>query len=253
MKQKIIFSLFISTCIMLGCKKNEFRTSEYDIPSGKAYLKVAYFCPDTTNPLVQCYVNDNLVQTTISNNTPFPGGGLNTGGGSANGYLAVDPSKGAATIKFSTINPGTSLPNKELFSFTLPVVANTQQVAFITDTGVNRSAFMVNVDTERPDSGFVKMRFINCIPNAGPMSFYFKNVLIADNVKYKEVLDFKAIPLATDTLKLYPTGTPTNVTPLALYSFSTIGNRKVYTTICRGFLGSGHAQAKPAISLVIVN
>lgn len=251
MKQNIFNGLFLFAVLFTACKKNEFRRDEYTQPTGNAFVKVGYFSPDTTNPGVQIYINNNRVSNTITNNTPFPGGGYNTGGSTYNGYLAVTP--GTATFRFVIPTTNTSIISKELFTLTAPVTANEQQVVYITDTGVNRTAFTVKAETSRPDSGYVKMQFVNCIPNAGPISFYYKDSLVADRVPYKGFVDFKTLPLYVTTIKIYPSDSAvTDKTLINSYSFSGISNQKVYTAIGRGFYKATNTQSAPKASLLIV-
>jgi hypothetical protein len=256
MNQKIFLSLFaLAGIAMLGCKKNEFRRDEYDTPTGKAIVKVAYFSADSVSRSAQIYINNQLVSNSINSFTPFPGGGYNTGGNTDNGYLAVDASKGTADFKFVTANPGSTIISKELFTVSAPVFPNVQQIVFITDTAANTNAFTVKAEADRPDSGFVKMQFVNCIPDSGPISFYFKDSLVADNLKYKESIDFRTLPLYVDTLKIYPTGVaPTVANRIAFYSFAGIGNQKIYSALCRGYIKAkttGDIRI-PKVSLVIV-
>jgi hypothetical protein len=256
MNHKIIsiFTLVIVT--ICGCKKNEFRRDEYDTPTGKAFLKVAYFSADSVERSAQIYINNEIVSNTIVSHTPYPGGGYNTKGLSTNGYLAVDPGKGTATFKFVTTVPGSNVVSKELFTVTSDVTANIQQVVFISDTAEKTNALTVKTQTDRPDSGFVKMQFLNIIPNSGPISFYYKDSLVAANIKYREFVDFKTLPLYSTTLKIYSADTiPTSTSvPIASYTFSGIGNQKIYTALGRGYLGvkTTDLQRVPKVSLVIV-
>lgn len=268
-----LFALLI--LIFFSCKKNEFRRDEYADATGKAQIKVVCFIPDSTSPVGQIYINGERVSKNVNLfNEPYPGGGYNTGGDSYNGYLAVDP--GNAVFKFVSATSYNSIITKELFTATATLEANVKQLVFVTDTGVKRNAFVVKSQTDRPDSGFVKMQFVNCMPNtaAVPVSFFFnvngKDSLVAHNVKYKEVVDFKTLPLyASPVLKMYPSDSvwigksvvnpekdSVKVSPTALigaaYTFSGMANRKVYTCTSRGFYKFNHTVAGPKISLVIV-
>ncbi|RXK86412.1 DUF4397 domain-containing protein [Filimonas effusa] len=256
MYSKIFSGLLAASCmLMLGCKKNEFRTNEYVTPNGKAFVKVAYFSPYFAAQQVQVYINDERVSNTITtNHTPFPGGGYNTGGNSDNGYLSVQPdSKGTANIMFATPSTGTSIIAKELFRVSVPVTTGKEQVVFICDTAANTAAFTVDVDTERPDSGYARFNFVNCIPNSGPIDFYYADSLVASNIPYKGSKAFVNLPLkAAPVLKMCQTGTTTIIG--AAYTFTNIGNQKIYSMLGRGYAGiaSTDGQRTPKVSLVIV-
>ncbi|MFL9484968.1 DUF4397 domain-containing protein [Chitinophagaceae bacterium LWZ2-11] len=256
-----------------GCKKNEFRPDEYTNGAGKAQLKVVCFSPDSTSPSAQIYINGALVSPNVNfTNEPYPGGGYNTGGSTYNGYLAVDP--GNAIFKFVQATTYNSIITKDLFSISLPVEANVKQIVYVTDTGVNRTAFNVKCQTDRPDSGSVKIQFVNCMPNTTnvPVSFVFnvngKDTLIAHRLKFKEVKDFVTLPLfASPILKIFPSDSlfvgksvsgkdsvyapPASILGTA-YTFAGMSNRKVYTCTSRGFYKSSNSVAMPKVSLVII-
>lgn len=238
MNNKLFFSSFILIiCLLAACKKNEFRRDEYVSPSGKGFVKIAYFSPDSITRSVQIYINNKLVSNTINNHTPFPGGGYNTLGSTFNGYLAVEPDKGNAYLRFVTPNTGSSIINKELFTLTAPVTVNDRQIIYITDTAANTTAITVKTETSRPDSGYVKMQFVNIIPDSGPISFYYKDSLVADRVMYKQVVDFKTLPLYTTTFKMYHSDSIPRATSMigTAYTFSSISNQKIYSVFARGY------------------
>jgi hypothetical protein len=238
---------------MLGCKKNEFRRDEFEDPTGKAFVKIGYFVADSVARSVQIYINNALVSNTLSSHTPFPGGGYNTGGASDNGYLAVDASKGTAEFRFVTPVVGSTIIASEVFKVSAPVTANKQQVVFICDTTTKATAFTVDVTTDRPDSGYAKFNFANCIPNSGPIDFYYRDSLIASNVAYKGQAGFVTLPLrVSPAVKIYPSGVDTVGKLIATYPFTSIGNQKIYTALGRGYLGKADAQRIPKVSLVIV-
>ncbi len=276
MYKRNFFGFFVlAILIFFSCKKNEFRRDEYADATGKAQIKVVCFTPDSTNPSAQIYINGERVSPNVNLvNEPFPGGGYNTGGSTYNGYLAINP--GNAELKFVSATSYNSIITKELFTTTATLEANVKQLVFVTDTGVKRNAFVVKSQTERPDSGFVKMQFVNCMPNTAsiPVSFFFnvngKDSLVAHNVKFKEVVDFKTLPLyASPVLKMYPSDSvwigksvvnpekdSVKVSPTALigaaYTFTGMANRKVYTCTSRGFYKSANSFAGPKLSVVIV-
>jgi hypothetical protein len=258
MKQKIFLGLIALTGVaIMGCKKNVFREADLDSTDGKAIIKVAYFSADSISRTVQVYINNGLVSNNITSFTPYPGGGYNTGGNTDNGFLAVDASKGSAEFRFVTTNAGSTIISKELFKVSAPVYPNVQQVVFITDTAANTTAFTIKTETTRPDSGYAKIQFTNTIPNSGAIDFYYADSLVASNVAYKGLVDFVTLPLkVSPTLKIYPTG----ATPIAAnllgqsYTFSGIGNKRIYTALGRGWAGikATNDIRIPKVSLVIV-
>jgi hypothetical protein len=148
---------------------------------------------------------------------------------------------------------GSNIIASEVFKVSAPVTANKQQVVFICDTTTKATAFTVNVDAERPDSGYAKFNFANCIPNSGPIDFYYRDSLIASNVAYKGQAGFVTIPVrVAPVVKIYPSGIDTVGKVIATYSFTGIGNQKIYTALGRGYLGKTDAQRIPKVSLVIV-
>jgi hypothetical protein len=274
-KRKIFGFFALLIVIFFSCKKNEFRRDEYNDATGKAQIKVVCFTPDSTNPSAQIYINGERVSANVNLvNEPYPGGGYNTSGSTYNGYLAINP--GNAVFKFVQATSYSSIITKELFTTSVMLEANVKQLVFVTDTATKRNAFVVKVQTDRPDPGFVKMQFVNCMPSTAsvPVSFFFnvngKDSLVAHNVKYKEVVDFKTLPLyASPILKMYPSDSvwigksivdpqkdSVKVSPTAIigaaYTFAGMANRKVYTLVSRGFHKSTNTNAGPKLSVVIV-
>jgi hypothetical protein len=169
-----------------------------------------------------------------------------------------------------------SIVAKELFTTTATLEPDVKQLVYITDTGSKRNAFMVKCQTERPDSGFVKMQFVNCMPNTEDVAVSFiitangRDTLVAHNLKFKEAADFKTIPLYTtpsfrmavsDSLWIGKSVVDPNrdsvyAPPASVvgqtYSFAGIANRKVYTVTGRGFYKATNTVTIPKVSLVIV-
>ena len=95
------FLSIITTCILLySCDKNGLNISTGIDASNDAQLKVNFFSSYRANPGYQVKINDTRVSNVLTYVTPFPGGGLNTGGGSTADYLAVSGGNAKVSIAF---------------------------------------------------------------------------------------------------------------------------------------------------------
>src|SRR5688572_17811977 len=94
---KTISALLLAACFAIGCKKETENVTIAAFPTGNANLKVIYASPYVIRDSIQIKINDVRVSNTFIGNsttflpTPFPGGGLNTGGDNRPFYLSVTP------------------------------------------------------------------------------------------------------------------------------------------------------------------
>ena len=98
LKNQIMKKIFllVSYCMsalffLPGCDKNEINYGVTDPVDGQAKLKINYESSRWIHDSVQLLVNQTRVSPMLGRRTPFPGGGYNTGGGSAPDYLSVNP------------------------------------------------------------------------------------------------------------------------------------------------------------------
>ena len=118
-------SLLIFVCIsalLWSCKKNKLTVSPYEYTAGQALLKINYSCPYCRNPGVQVKINGEKVSSIITYSTPYPGGGLNTGGNTYADYLSVKP--GANTVSLSIPKTGSSEDSVLLYQTDVELTAN---------------------------------------------------------------------------------------------------------------------------------
>src|SRR5687767_10170014 len=121
--KKIFLYLSIGTIAfgLVACEKNEIRLAEFEDQSSKAQVKVNVFSHYRSNPPLQIKVNNERVSNALTAATPYPGGGLNTGGGSTADYLAVTP----GSVKFLV---------------SMPKVGTSQDSVAVGETSVNLSS-----------------------------------------------------------------------------------------------------------------
>src|SRR5688572_24521253 len=97
------------TTLLIGCKKElklEAGTRTVDTQN-KALLKIVNASAYNVIDSVQLKINDTRVSNSIRYTTPFPGGGLNTGGSNFPWYLEVNP--GNMDISFTVPKRFTNL------------------------------------------------------------------------------------------------------------------------------------------------
>lgn len=226
--------LLASLGTMVSCEKNTLNINEFTDVSDQAQVKVNIFSFYRANPNLQIKVNDQRVSNSLAANTPFPGGGLNTGGGSTADYLAVTP--GSAKISFGLPKAGTNqdsvLVNQGTFTFNQGV----KYSVYFADTAANATSLLVIDSLKRPDSGFARYKFINLIPDLPSADLYIGTTKIASAVPYKGVSPSFVLPTnnASTTWAIRTAGGTTN---LVTYpgAATSISNQRVYTVVARGY------------------
>lgn len=252
MKQLLIKVLPAIACtgiLFLACEKNELTVSPYEYTGDKALFKVNYACAYGNNRGVQVKINDVRVSNNITFATPFPGGGLNTGGSNNADYLAVTP--GSNTVKFSIPKTGTDEDSIVLHEAVVKLEPGMYQTLHLSDTAENIKSILLNDPAEKEDSGFVQFRFINLIPNSTGLDLYFGTRKLVGNLGYQNVSDtFKIAAGATGAWALrLPGGTTAIGTTYT--STSTTVNQRVFTVYARGYLNLPAADARsPKVSLL---
>jgi len=237
--KKIFFVITALTCIslvQLACKKNKLTSSPFELTDGKALLKVNYSCPYRFNPAVIIKVNGEKVSSAITYSTPYPGGGLNTGGNSFSDYLAVAP--GNDTISLVIPFLGTNRDSIVLHSGVYAMEANVYQTVHFTDTAAKTVGIITKDASIKPDSGYVQFRFVNLIPNSTTVDLYFGPTKVASNVAYKAATDTFRLP-AGNSLQwsLTASDNPTILKGSRYTSASSVANQRVFTVYARGYIG----------------
>jgi hypothetical protein len=240
---KIISPLSLLLLLLPGCDKNEFNLKENIFIEGKAQLKVNFVSSYQRNPAFQIKIDGIRVSNNITYFTPFPGGGLNTGGGNYADYLAVDP--GARKVSISIPNVGTNNDSVLLASADVTLEANKTYSLYFADTAATTFSMLTEDDLSFPDSGYTKFRFINLMPDlAAGLDLYFgtgatstTSTKVAGPILYKGMSSYFTIPINTGNVwSIRPGGAAATTTALASYtSASTVVNQRVFTISSRGY------------------
>jgi len=238
--KKLLYSisLFTVALTVLSCEKNEIRNSEYIDAGGQAQLKVMFYSVYRNNPLNQISINGARVSNTLggaTNPTPFPGGGLNTGGASTADYLGVTP--GSNKVDIIIPKRGTNVDSVSLATFTGNMDANKKYSLFYTDTAANTTAILVQDTLAQPDSGFSKYIFMNLTPDLPSADLYIGTVKVASAVPYKGISAPFTLPISTATTSttwaVRAAGGTANLFTYA--NASTFANRRTFTIASRGY------------------
>jgi hypothetical protein len=245
--------LFSLIALHFACKKNVLTAAPFDTATGKALVKINYSSPYAKNPSVRVRINGQLVSAGITYSTPFPGGGLNTGGQSFADYLSVPPGE----MTLAIVMPFAKEPKDSvvLYSTSVNVKADIFQTIHLTDTSANTQNVITEDASTRPDSGKVQYRFVNLIPNAGPIDLYYgPNKLIA-GLNYKQASDTFTMTAGVtqtagwiikqkDSLAILGTAYTASAT-------STVANQRVFTVYARGYAGLPTTDIRsPKVSLL---
>jgi hypothetical protein len=250
-------ALFAGTVFLLACKKNLI-TSYVDatsITSEDAQLKINFNSLYAANPLVYFRVNGAKVSGSMNARSPFPGGGFNTGGDARADYLVLKP----GSQKVDVILPKKVASPVEdsliLFTTTITLEAGKYYTLHTTDTAANTTSVLTTEDTNRPDSAFSKLRFINLMPNVPAVDLYYGTTLVASNIPYKGASPYFTVA-ATSALAwaTRPAGALATSTALATYtSATTTANRRISTAFAIGYNLATDAVRKPYISFLLTN
>ena len=231
------FLSIITTCILLySCDKNGLNISTGIDASNDAQLKVNFFSSYRANPGYQVKINDTRVSNVLTYVTPFPGGGLNTGGGSTADYLAV--SGGNAKVSIAFPKTGTNEDSLKVSDTTVALEAGKKYSLYFADTGAKTTKLLVMDTLTTPDSGFAKYKFINLIPDLAALDLYIGTTKVASNIPYKGVSPSFTVATnsASTTWAIRPAGAASTTTALNTYAnASSIGNQRVYTVVARGY------------------
>ncbi|ANE49147.1 hypothetical protein SY85_00150 [Flavisolibacter tropicus] len=221
--------------MLWSCEKNVLTVSPYEYTDGKALLKINYSCPYIKNPGVQIKINGEKVSSLVTYSTPYPGGGLNTGGNSYADYLAVNA--GNNTISLGIPKTGSTEDSVLLFTTQADLTANEYQTLHFTDTAANTQTVLTKDAANKPDSGYTQFTFVNLIPNSTAVDLYFGTDKVASNVAYKQATAPFLLPANTSQAWSVRTAGGTTTLGSSYTSTSSVANQRVFTVYARGYIG----------------
>lgn len=244
--KKILPLSFVLLMAMTGCEKSGFKITERNPPpAGAALVKVAFLSATTNTFNVLVYLNGERVSYPLPYNTPFPGGGLGTGGSNNSDYLIVTP--GNTKVELNVPVTGTPVIASKYYETTANFEGDKRQTLFIADTGANIASWKVNVDGTAPDSGFAKIQFVNALPNLASLDLYkganqTAATLVVPDIKYKGASDYVNVPFGTDSFFIRPAGAAATTLPIGRGRIAT-ANQRLYTVYSRGYNGATGTRA----------
>jgi hypothetical protein len=248
-----ISALAFSIAFVSGCEKEaDLVANAESVAANKALLKINFVSTYAANPSVQFKLNDVRVSNLITARTPYPGGGYNTGGGSTNDYLAVDP--GTIAMSIAIPNKNTNTDSIMLFKTNLTLDPGKNYTAHITDTAANTKVLLTLDDVNAPDTGLVKYRFVNLMPNVPAIDLYYDTIKVASNIAYLTSSNYftMPVPAASLTWSIREANAAPTSTALATYSSAnTILRQRVYTAFALGYKGATDATRKPYVSFYL--
>lgn len=251
MKKDIIGAIaifIIVTVVVTACEKNQFTLKETDLITNKAFLKVNFMSAYKIPYGTQIKIDGNRVSNILTYATPFPGGGLNTGGSSNADYLAVEP--GSRKVDISVPVTGTSTDSVPLASNTITLDKDKFYSLYFADTASNTKSLLSVDDNTRPDSGFVRYKFINLIPDVPEgVDLYFGTTKMAGPIAYLGTSPYFNVAINTGTAwSLRRAGGTSAVSSYSSASSTT--NQRVFTVIARGYVSVGTSTSEVRRALI---
>lgn len=251
MKSRLYLSCFCLAAVSIfSCSKSV----NSNLPIGSASsenanLKIVNANAYATNYSLQLKVNNDRISNNISYNTPFPGGGLNTGGSNVPWYMSVYP--GATNITMSLPKAGTNEDSVVLVNRLITTQASKYYTAFFTDTAANTKVVLVQDNIEYLTGNTSKFKFVHLMPNVPAVDVYFGGVKVFSNVQYQQVTpEMHLTGGTTGVWQIRTAGAAATATPIASYPTTgsqTIPYRRGLTVYSRGYNGATGNRA-PAIS-----
>lgn len=242
------FSLLMlgGMALLSGCDKNELQVP-FNIPAD-AKVKINYASAYAANPSIQLKINGQRVSSLIQYAYPFPGGGLNTQGGSQPDYLSI-PAGAATTISLSIPSKGKEADSVQLFSGVVTFPDAGYFSVHVSDTLTSTALTMQKENVAVPDSGFSRYKFVNLVPNETAIDLYFKGALVASNIPYKGSSDYFNVSFpSSSNWEIRKAGAAPTSSAMAIYA-NTTPNQRVMIVFARGYSGSQDANRKPYVSL----
>lgn len=247
---KNILNILAGSLLLSACKKDTIEPFKLNVNThDQAFLKIIHSSPYRLNPSVQLKLNDTRISSNLTYSTPFPGGGINTGGLNFPYYLAVNP--GSTKLSLSIPKPATNIDSLMLYSTTLNLQAGKYYSAFLTDTVYNTQMVLVEDDMTPVRGDVSKFRFVNLIPNLPAIDLYFGSALVAPNIPYKGVSSIFTLPRGTvEKWYIRPAGAASNSKEIAVAPNNlTVPFNKYMTVYARGYNGLTSTTASPDIRI----
>lgn len=246
---KLAVLLLLSVIFFTSCDKNEINYSDFEyVNDAQARIKVNYNVAFYNNPFVQIKINGTRVSgTNIQTRYPFPGGGFNTLGGSTGDYLPVAP--GNTEVSISIPKRGTNVDSVLIFKNSMATVAGKNYSLHVADS-LNKKGLVVEEDVSLPDSGFVRYKFVNLMPNVPSLDLYVGSVKVASDVAFMASSNNFLLPTSQTGIStvwsIRAAGALPSSTAIATYtSASTMLNRRVYTAFATGYQGYATSSTDP--------
>lgn len=256
--KKIIFFTITGAALFLGCTKTipDYKADfNYAGSGGNTFLKINFVSLYRSNPSVQLNLNGVRVSNLITARTPFPGGGLNTGGNNLPDYL---------NLPFGINNISVSIPKKNtnedsvlLFSTSTGyLIGGKSYTLHITDTALATRTAIVEDNRTIIDTGIVEYNFVNLMPNAPRVDLYYGTEKLAAAVGYLQSAKFVMRP--TGTLAAWTTretGSTATLATIASGSTNiplTIAKGRIFTVFACGYKGitSTTDPRRPFVSFI---
>lgn len=256
--KKYLINIISSALVIYGlsaCQKSELRATEYDLPTGKAFVRFVLSSPGT--PSVMIKVNDKKINGNFTSGAT----GIFPANSTIAEYAAVEPN---GALKLSLPNTGTTNDSVVLFTGNMVTTSGTFYTTILADTGSTRSLLSF---TDNPgsfsDSGFTRLRFINATGkspgltliriDSSTASLVTRDTLFR-NVSFGNATEFITIPTnpvnAFLRYRLINSSSGAVVgAPLSPLTGNS-SNRRAITVISGGVWGTTFA---PGISFQIVN
>jgi hypothetical protein len=256
---KQLFFISLVALLMSGCKKEDSVPLPITYSNGNiAKLKVVYVSSYNIRDSIQLKINDVrvsnafLLLTSTNTPTPFPGGGLNTGGSNFNYYLDLTP--GDTRIQVSVPKKLSTVDSILRFSGNMILEAGKTYSAYITDTLYNTKLVLVTENLTPPADNTSRFRFLNLMPNQPLLDLYWSGTKVASNVIYgSQGVEFVLPSKVAGQWAVRTAGASPTSTPLAVYTTTTtgfvIGYNKIMTIFAKGYSG-GTGSRTPTVSLV---
>ncbi len=249
---KYIVLAAVSGLMLAGCKKGLTTYLETESTAGKANLKIVHASAYTTNYSVRLKVNDAIVSGVITYSTPFPGGGLNTGGASSPWYLALTP--GNQKISIYVPKVGVANDSIPLFTGTISADMNKYYSAYLADTLTRTQLVLVEDNLTTPARNTSRFRFVNLMPNQAALDLYWGQTKVASSIAYASSSPEFTLT-ARDTAHFYirTAGAAATSSAIAFYPTTAttsmqIPTQRVMTVYSRGYSGATGNRA-PNVSL----
>src|SRR5687768_1558331 len=231
MKKTSIITVIFLSAMMGGCKKNSYHVTERTEVTDRALLKIAYYVGNVKNSPAQVKVNEKRISPLLTYNTPFPGGGLNTGGSLNSDFVILDP--GANNFLVSLPKAGTDEDSVKIFESQFALKKSERQILFLTDSFPNITGILVDAETPpTTDSGKVRIKFVHTMPNVPIVDLYRGGVLIKAGIPYKGSSEFFDVFAGVQAYAVREPGSSTNLNGAGNNINPTAG--RTYTFFSRG-------------------